>query len=127
MVVVGVPKPGVTSSRPDPADDGHPVPAAVAVVGRLVAERGERSVGEGGVGLLGLLQAEHVGLVRTRSTPRPGACRAVSELTFQVAMRIGPAPPVDDHEEQVGLAGQLVRHRGPPVARAGPGRQAVRG
>ena len=41
--------------------DGDAVPLALAVVHRLVSQRGERQVREGLVGELGLLQAEHVG------------------------------------------------------------------
>ena len=73
LVVVRRPRDPGHVVEADPADDGHPVPPAVAVVGRLVAEGGEGPVGEGGVGLLGLLEAQHVGLGRSRSTPRPGA------------------------------------------------------
>ncbi len=46
----------------DPRHDGDAVPAALAVVGSLVAQRGQGEVGEGGIGQLGLLEAEHVGL-----------------------------------------------------------------
>ena len=48
--------------EPDPAQDGDAVPAALAVVHRLVAERREGQRREGGVGQLGLLHADDVGL-----------------------------------------------------------------
>ena len=73
----------------DPAEDGHAVPAPVAVVRRLVAERGERRRGEGRVGQLGLLQAQDVRLGRTSIHSSTRGRRAFSELTFQVAMRTG--------------------------------------
>ncbi len=46
---------------PHPGQDGDAVPAAVAVMGRLVAERRECHGGESGVGHLRLLQADDVG------------------------------------------------------------------
>ena len=46
----------------DPAQDGHAVPPTLAVVHRLVAQRGEGHRGEGAVGQLRLLQADDVGL-----------------------------------------------------------------
>ncbi len=54
----------------------------------------------------------------------------MSELTFQVAMRTVTSAAqsgsaelgVDQHEEQLGLAGQLPADRGPTGALAGPGR-----
>src|ERR1039458_10463563 len=62
--------------------------------------------------------------------------RALSEFTFQVAMRMissdrlvvassrGPDPsPVHDDEEEVDLAGQFPVHRGPAVTGAGKGRE----
>ena len=44
-----------------PGKDGNPVPLARAMVHGLITEGGEGHVGEGRVGQLGLLQAEHVG------------------------------------------------------------------
>src|SRR5581483_5673718 len=46
----------------DAAEDRHTVPLPLSAVRRLVAEGGERHRREVGVGQLGLLQAQHVGL-----------------------------------------------------------------
>ena len=63
VIVIGCPEPLHRVDHPDPTDDGHAVPLALAVVDRLVAELGEGGGREGGIGLLGLLQAEDVGPV----------------------------------------------------------------
>jgi hypothetical protein len=52
--------------------------------------------------------------------------RAVKEFTFHVASRIS-SPPIDDHEQEIGLAGGLPAHRRPPVSLAGPGGQPIHG
>ena len=54
--------------EPDLGEDGDAVPLPLAVMGALVAEGGEGHRGEGGVGELGLLHAEHVG----RDVVEPG-------------------------------------------------------
>ena len=61
-VVAPVVEPGPGVDQPHPGDHCHTVPATLPVVGRLVPEGLEGPMGEGLVGHLGLLEAEHVGL-----------------------------------------------------------------
>jgi hypothetical protein len=80
---------------PDAAGDGHPVPAALAVVEQVVAGHAERQLGCSLVGELGSCISRTSG-DRLASHSSTRSMRAFSELTFQVAMRIaapdGPGP-----------------------------------
>ena len=71
----------------DPAGDRHAVPAALPVVDAGVAAAVEVERREGGVGHLRLLEAEDVGLRVSSHSQMRTRRSAVSELTFQVAMR----------------------------------------
>ena len=62
LVLGLVGEPGDHVVEPDAAEDGDAVPLPLSAVGRVVPERGERHRGEVGVGKLGLLETEHVGL-----------------------------------------------------------------
>ena len=93
----GCGKPGAPANpahdvlEPDPREDRDAVPRGLAVggdrvaaLGKLVAEQlGERVVGE-----LGLLQADDVRAGARRATAAAAAARCLTELTFQVAIRI---------------------------------------
>ena len=113
--------------EPDPRQDGHAVPLALAVVGALVAEGVEGQRREGGVGQLGLLHAHHVGLHLGQPLPRPAAWRTFSELTFQVAMRTGSnLVPSARHWLGAATGGLLRPACGPSCGRASPPSPASR-
>ena len=72
MLVLGRTEPAVDVLEADPAQHGDAVPAAVAVVRGLVAERRRTPArGNAVVGLLGLLHAQNIGLVRVDPVEDP--------------------------------------------------------
>ena len=121
------PEPRAGSSSPTRLSDGHAVPAPVAVVGRLVAEVGEGGLGEGVVGLLGLLQADDVGLVGLHPLHHQRQAGTERVDVPGGEPHAGQASRIDEDEEEVGLAGRLPADVGPAMAGAGAGGEAADG
>ena len=128
-------EPVVDVVETDPAGDGHPVPAAVAVGRRFVAEGREGHGRKGGVGQLGLLHAQDIGsgvldpFLHPRQTGVErvhvpgGDAHGLLESSGRPAVSCPRSSRVHDDEKEVDLAGQGPADGGPTVTGPGPRRE----